>query len=63
MSAHMAKAVEVAARIQALVEDGLRGLDRTVIAWPAEFRAIVWEAVAEIASRRAETARREAGGS
>lgn len=55
---HAEKAMSVADRVVSLAVDGLRGVDRTISAWPAEFRAIVWDAVADIASRRAEDARR-----
>jgi len=51
------KAAAVADKVVSLVEDGLRGLDRTIITWPAEFRAIIWEAVADTAARRAIAAR------
>jgi len=47
----------VADKVVSLAEDGLRGIDRTIGAWPAEFRAIIWEAVVEIASRRASSDR------
>lgn len=51
--ADMQTSISVADRVVSLAEDGLRGIDRTIAAWPAEFRAIVWEAVFEIATRRA----------
>jgi len=57
MSEHMEKAISVADRVVSLAEDGLRSLDRTITSWPAEFRAIIWDAVADIASRRAAAAR------
>lgn len=57
MSSQALKAAAVADKVVSLVEDGLRGLDRTIISWPAEFRAIVWEAVADTAARRALAAR------
>lgn len=52
MSTHLEKAVDVATRVTTLAEDALRPLERTIAAWPVEFRSIVWGAVAEIASRR-----------
>lgn len=55
--ANMKTAVEVADRVVSLAEDGLRSIDRTILSWPAEFRAIIWDAVADIASRRAAAAR------
>ncbi len=57
MTDHARKAIKTADRIVSLAEDGLRGIDRTIDAWPAEFRAIIWDAVADIASRRARVAR------
>jgi hypothetical protein len=57
MTDHALKAISTADKIVSLAEDGLRGIDRTIGAWPAEFRAIIWEAVADIASRRARVAR------
>lgn len=57
MSTHLKKAISAADMVVALAEDGLRPIDRTIAAWPAEFQAIIWDAVADIASRRAEKAR------
>jgi len=51
------KAISVADKVVSLAQDGLAGIDRTVAAWPAEFRAIIWDAVADIATRRAAAAR------
>lgn len=59
MAGDMMKSTALADKVVALVEDGLRGLDRTIITWPAEFRAIIWEAVADTAARRAIAARGE----
>ena len=61
MSEHALRAASVADKVVSLVEDGLRGLDRTIAAWPAEFRAIIWEAVADIAARRGIAARAAVG--
>lgn len=63
MSDHALKAISIADKVVSLAEDGLRGIDRTIATWPAEFRAIIWEAVADIASRRAAGARDDVGGS
>lgn len=52
----VSKALDVADRVTALAEGALSGLDLTIGKWPAEFQAIIWNAVAEIASRRAEKA-------
>ena len=57
MTDHMQKAVSIADQVVSLAEDGLRGIDRTIAPWPAEFRAIIWDAVADIASRRAAASR------
>jgi hypothetical protein len=53
MTSHIEKAVSLSGQIAKLAEDGLRGIDLTIAAWPAEFQAIIWETVADIASRRA----------
>lgn len=57
MSAHMQKAIGIADKVVTMAEDALRGLDISIAHWPAEFRAIIWDAVADIASRRAEAAK------
>jgi hypothetical protein len=56
MSADLQKAIGIADKVVTLAEDGLRSLDLTIANWPAEFRVIVWEAVADIAARRARIA-------
>jgi len=53
--------ISVAVRIVSLVQDGLRPLDRTIAAWPAEFRALIWDAVAAIATARAAESRHPVG--
>lgn len=58
MSTHAERAINLADKIVSLAEDGMRGIERTISTWPAEFRAIIWEAVADIASRRAAEAKR-----
>jgi hypothetical protein len=55
------KVISVADKIVALSEDGLRGIDRTIASWPSEFQAIIWDAVADLASRRAAIARGRVG--
>lgn len=57
MSSHLQKSINLADQITTMAEDTLRGLDRTISSWPGEFRAIIWEAVADIATRRASAAR------
>ncbi len=56
-SAHIQRSIAVADRVVSLVQDGLGPIDRTIASWPAEFRVIIWEAVADTASRRAEAAK------
>jgi hypothetical protein len=57
MSAHLKKVLDTADKITAMAEDAVRGLDLVISAWPGEFRAIIWDAVADIASRRAAASR------
>ncbi len=59
MTAHEKNAQALAEKITSKAEGALDGLERemAIMKWPAEFRAIMWGAVAEIASRRAESAR------
>lgn len=54
-----AQAQAVAAKIEKKVEDTLYVLDRemAIMKWPAEFRAIMWDAVAHAAALRAHEAR------
>ena len=58
MSSHMEKSIALADKITTMAEDAMRGLDLSIRAWPGEFRAIIWEAVADIATRRAAAARK-----
>lgn len=59
MASHEVKAQALADKITAKARDALSGVDRemSIMKWPAEFRAIMWDAVAELASRRAAEAR------
>jgi hypothetical protein len=57
MSTHLEKAVDTSAKIVAMAEGALRGLDLVISSWPGEFRAIIWETVADIATRRAADAK------
>lgn len=61
MDSHIQKAVDVADKVVARADDALSSLDREMAPWPAEFRAIMWDAIAAIATSRANDAR--AGGS
>jgi len=56
---HIEKSIALATKISAKAEDALARLDHemTIMKWPAEFRAIMWETVADIASRRASKAK------
>lgn len=56
-----AKVIDTASRIAALAEDTLAGLERVIGRWPAEFRVIVWSAVAQAATARAVAARDPVG--
>ena len=53
------KATALAGKIADKAQGALAGLDRemTLMSWPPEFRAIMWEAVANMAARRAAEAR------
>ena len=57
MSNDPEKVIALASKITTMAEGALSGLDRVICGWPAEFRAIMWEAVADIATRRAISAR------
>lgn len=52
MSSHAEKSMALADKITAKAEATLAALDREMIAmkWPDEFRIIMWEAVAVVAS-------------
>lgn len=52
MGAHADKAEALAAKITANAEDHLRALEWQMTKWPADFRAIMWGAVADIAFKR-----------
>lgn len=54
-----AKAKALAEKITATASAGLNGLEITLMKWPAEFRAIMWDAVVEIARQRANEARNQ----
>ncbi len=52
---HAEKAEALAGKITDKAADALSALDRemAIMKWPAEFRAIMWDAVAELAYRYA----------
>lgn len=59
MSSHLEKSIALADQITAKAEDAVAGLDMEMALrkWPAEFRALMWEAVAAVASSRATAAK------
>ena len=57
MSDDALRAISLADKAVSFAEDGTRGIDRAIAAWPAEFRALIWDAVAAIATSRAADAR------
>lgn len=57
MSTHAQRSSALASKIVDFAENALSGLEREMVKWPADFSAIMWEAVADIASRRAEACR------
>lgn len=60
MSSHDQRAEALADKITAKAEEAVACLDRemAVMKWPAGFRAIMWEAVALVATSRAAELRR-----
>ena len=59
MTTHMEKSIALAAKISAKAEETLRALDREMVLmkWPDEFKAIMWQAVADTANIYARQAR------
>lgn len=53
------QAVALATKISIKAEETLAGVDREmlIMKWPNEFRAVMWEAIADMASIRAKDAR------
>lgn len=58
----MEKAQALAEKITSKAEDALSGIDQEIMKWPAEFRAIMWGAVVEVASLRRSEAQSLADG-
>ena len=60
MTAHIEKSIYLTEKITAKAEQALSGLELEMVMmkWPADFRAIMWEAVSTIASQRAAAAKR-----
>lgn len=61
MASHDDKAQALAAKITSKAEGVLDGLqfEMDIMKWPAEFRAIMWGAVADIANNRRVEAERQ----
>ena len=51
------RSIALATKIASKAENHLDPLEREMRSWPAEFRAIMWETVANIAAIRAKEAR------
>lgn len=60
MTSHAAKSIALAGQIATKAEEAVADLDREMALrkWPAEFQAIMWDAVALVAQSRAREARR-----
>lgn len=60
MTSHLEKSISLADKITDKADDALSQLEREMIImkWPADFRALMWRVVAEMARGRAEAARR-----
>lgn len=58
---HIAKSIGLAEKLTAKAEDALSGLEYEMIVrkWPADLRAILWDAVAMIATQRANDAKNQ----
>jgi hypothetical protein len=52
VSTHADKATALAEKVTSHAEDILRPLEWQMTKWPADFRAIMWGAVADIARNR-----------
>jgi hypothetical protein len=60
VSKHAERSIALADKVRVRAENAVSSLALEMVGmrWPAEFRAIVWEAVALVASSRAKEARR-----
>lgn len=54
----MTDAKQVAENVLARARLELAGMESTISGWPADFRAIMWDAVSEVAQSKAADARR-----
>lgn len=61
MTDQLKKSIALAAKISAKAEDALAKIDHemTIMDWPDEFRAVMWEAIADTAAIRARQSRGE----
>lgn len=53
MSGHVERAIEVADRINRIIDDTLRPMEQTIESWHPDFQRIMWESVATAAMARA----------
>lgn len=60
MTSHAERSIALADQITAKAEEAVRDLDMEMALrkWPAEFRALMWDAVALVAQSRAREARK-----
>lgn len=60
MTEHLTRSIDLADKITAKAEEAVADLEleMTLRKWPADFRAIMWDAVALVAQSRAKEARR-----
>lgn len=56
---HVARSLALADRVIAVATDGLSAFELSIMRYPDEFKAIMWDAIVEIAKRRAKDARGE----
>ena len=59
MSEHAKKALALADKILVKAADALSDIEREMATWPADFSAIMWETIADVASRRAQACRQK----
>ncbi len=59
MSTHLEKAINISDKVMTMAEGALHSLDVVISSWPGDFRAIMWETVADIATRRAADAKKD----
>jgi hypothetical protein len=57
MSTNVQRSIALADKITAKAEDTLWALDQEITKWPADFAAIMWDAVSIVATTRAQACR------